>query len=443
MPTHTHPRVHSYPRTLALLLFLLLSLPPAFARQNGETDLARALRRLPHVIAVETLRPDSSFREAYEIVFSEPLDHADTAKGSFPLHLWLSHADASLPMVIETEGYQVFGGTRPRELTSLLHCNQLVVEHRFFGHSRPDSLRWEYLRLKQTADDLHRVVTTFKTLYPGPWVSTGISKGGQTTLLYRFFYPNDVRASVPYVAPIPLAEEDPRIFTFLRSVGDSSTRRRIEDFQKDMLVRESEMIPRLEQYAADKKISLGIGTGVAYEYLVLEYSFSFWQWGSVRPDEIPRPGAPADTAFRHLLRVVPPTDYTDQGIAYLAPFIVQAYGELGYYRYDITDLRPFLCFVHNPTNALFVPKDARVTYDPLTMQRIHRYLQLSGNNIIFVYGQNDTWSACAMQLTGMTNAIKLVNQGGSHRSRIRDLTNGQQAQAMDSLKVWLGLPTRP
>lgn len=36
-------------------------------------------------------------------------------------------------------------------------------------------------------DDLHAVRNAFKSIYPGKWIATGISKGGQTTLLYRTF----------------------------------------------------------------------------------------------------------------------------------------------------------------------------------------------------------------------------------------------------------------
>ena len=74
-------------------------------------------------------------------------------------------------------------------------------------------------------------------------MSTGSSKGGQTTLFYKTFYPDDVDASVPYVAPINIAQEDPRLYHFLDTVGDEAARARIKEFQIAMFKREDEILP--------------------------------------------------------------------------------------------------------------------------------------------------------------------------------------------------------
>ena len=42
-------------------------------------------------------------------------------------------------------------------LTNLLDANQIMVEHRYFGKSVPDSLDWNYLNIKQSAADHHRI----------------------------------------------------------------------------------------------------------------------------------------------------------------------------------------------------------------------------------------------------------------------------------------------
>ena len=46
----------------------------------------------------------------------------------------------------------------------------------------------------------------------------GDQQGGQTSLLYRVFFPDDVDVSVPYVAPLCYAREDGRHEPFLRRV---------------------------------------------------------------------------------------------------------------------------------------------------------------------------------------------------------------------------------
>ncbi|MDZ7288672.1 MAG: S28 family serine protease [candidate division KSB1 bacterium] len=419
-------------------IFFSLVIFPAllFARENS---LREQLKSLPDVVEVKPMTPDSLFREAYLVRVRQPLDHGTPAGKSFLQSVFVSHIDLSKPVVLETEGYAVSNGTRARELTRILKCNQIVVEHRYFGASKPDSLEWQYLTARQSADDLHHVAVLFRTIYKGKWISTGVSKGGQTTLIYRYFYPNDVDVSVPYVAPLNLAQEDPRVFSFLRSVGDEACREKIKKFQIAMLERKKEMLPLWEKHGKDANHTFSFGAALMYEYAVLEYSFSFWQSGNAPCSAIPPPGAPADSMFAHLRTVVPLYLYADTGIKYFQPFMYQAYTELGYYGYDITDFKNYLTAIKDPTNKIFVPKDARVEYHPETMQNLYVWLRDHGDNIIYIYGENDAWSASAVQLAGRTNAVKIVKKGGTHGTRIRNLPEEQRQLVYSTLENWLGI----
>ena len=75
--------------------------------------------------------------------------------------------------------------------SALDETNMIFVEHRYFLESTPEPCDWQYLTAENSAEDLHAMTTAFKTLYPGKWISTGISKGWQTSLLYRVFFPDD------------------------------------------------------------------------------------------------------------------------------------------------------------------------------------------------------------------------------------------------------------
>ena len=110
-------------------------------------------------------------------------------------------------------------GRGRNEVEQILSANNIGVEYRYFGKSIPDSMQWEYLTIEQAAADLHAVNLLFKQLYKGKWFSTGISKGGQTTIYYKYFYPEDIDVAIPYVAPIDNALEDTRIYTFLDTIG--------------------------------------------------------------------------------------------------------------------------------------------------------------------------------------------------------------------------------
>lgn len=151
----------------------------------------------------------------------------------------------------------------------------IFVEYRYFLESTPEPKDWQYLTAENSADDLHAITTAFKNIYPGKWIATGISKGGQTTLLYRTFYPDDVDISVPYVAPLCYGVEDGRHEPFLHKVSTPENRKKIEDFQLEALKRKATLLPRFEKYCTEKNYSFRAPIEEIYDYSVLEYSFCF------------------------------------------------------------------------------------------------------------------------------------------------------------------------
>src|SRR5258706_12098920 len=109
--------------------------------------------------------------------------------------------------------------------------NHIDVEHRYFGKSVPSSMDWKQLTLKNSADDLHDIVTALKTIYRGKWVSTGTSKGGQESLYYKYYFLDDMDATVAYVAPICLTQVDPRINAWFQQIEDPKVRAKIVALQ--------------------------------------------------------------------------------------------------------------------------------------------------------------------------------------------------------------------
>jgi hypothetical protein len=71
------------------------------------------------------------------------------------------------------------------------------------------------------------------------------------------------------------------------------------------------------------------------------------------------------------------------------------------------------------------------------MKDVNDWLQDYGNNFIFIYGGNDTWSASAVNLSEKTNSIKMVLKNGSHRTRIKDFTGRQKDLIYNKLEKWL------
>lgn len=424
---------------LPVLLFFLFIINIPAQELKKETELTHKLKAIAGIVEVKSTRFDTTYyKEAYEIMFEQPLDHKNPKGEKFRQRFFIGHKGYDLPVKLETEGYSA-GRIGVPELTRILGGNEVVVEHRYFGRSIPENLKWEYLTIKNSADDLHRIVTALKQIYKGKWVSSGTSKGGQTAIFYKTFYPNDMDASVPYVAPINLSAEDPRIYLFLQNAGDAECRKKIRDFQKALFQREDELLPLVKEMTDKRKMTFSIGLDAAFEYAVLEYEFAFWQYGAVKCSDIPAPDAPAKTLLDHLNRTNAIYYYSDNGIKQFEAFIYQAYTEIGYYNYDISELKQYMKAVKNPTNIILAPKGAKIVYNPETLQKVYNFTQYEGNNLAYIYGELDTWSATQVQLIGRTNAIKLVKKGGYHGTRIKDLDPDQKELFYSKMEEWLGI----
>lgn len=423
---------------LAIMFFLIFALRAQVSQKM--TPLGEKLRTLPEAEIV-AITPDSAFSEAYEIRLKQPLDHF-TGGTPFSQKIYLSHCGFDRPVVLVTAGY----GVRKNfisEVTRLLRANQILVEHRYFGDSRPDSLDWRFLNIRQAAADHHRIVRLFRRIYPGKWVSTGRSKGGQTALFFKRFYSQDVDATVAFVAPLNLSDADPRIDYFIRNAGSPECRRKMEVFQWQVLAQRDSILPLLAEYAREKNIRFSIGLPAVLEFAVLEYPFSFWQWAGLPPDSIPAADATPEKLFRHLTKVVGLRGvYSDRGIKNLEPAFYQFFTELGYYgfSYNSRRVRNKLTVLRHPSNIYFLPKDVTPRFHPEVMADVRSWLQYHGNHIIYIYGEQDPWGATGIQLIGRTDALKLVQKAGNHRACLKTLSESQRSEVEAALQKWLGIP---
>ena len=166
------------------ILFLLLFF--SSYSQAQKENIEQRLSELPD-ISFERIKRTGDYEFVYILKVRQPLDHFDTTKGFFHQKVYLSHKSYEQPTVMYVHGYQL-KGNGIFELTSFLEANQIAVEHRYFGQSMPDSVNYNYLNLKQVTADLHHIRQLFNSIYTKKWVSTGISKGGGTTIFYRYFY---------------------------------------------------------------------------------------------------------------------------------------------------------------------------------------------------------------------------------------------------------------
>lgn len=399
--------------------------------------------RLQHLpgVTVEPLPPIGFYPHAYALNVTQPLDHDDPGGPTFTQRIFLSHLDPARPMVMYLSGYALIANALT-ELGSLLQANQVRIPHRYFDYAVPEVLDWTFLTIRQSAADHHRIVTLLRDLYRGPWVHTGKSKGGMTAIFHRRFYPDDVTATVAYVAPLMLALEDPRPIDMIRDeLGDGACRARIRAYQRAMLLQRAAMISRLATYSQQSGLPFSMGYGTALEYAVLEFPFAFWQYGPSDCAAVPGPGATVAEMFACLDDAVGLWAYSDPYVAYYYPAFYQFLTETGYTAIYMDPVADLLQAVPDPTYAAFAPPDADLVYRPEAMQDIVAWLQTEGDRMIYIYGGWDPWTGCAVELTGAADALKVVQPGADHGVTILGLDD--RDLVLSTLGAWLGMEISP
>lgn len=424
---------------ICILLLVILSITELNYAQTDKTlssELYQWLKSLPD-IEVTSIKSDNIFSEAYEIFITQPIDHNNPDGPKFKEQLFLSHIDKEKPMVIDLDGYAV--NNRTTELSRILGCNQIMVEHRYFGESVPAPFDWKYLTIKQAADDHHRIIELFKQYYTGKWITTGISKGGSCAIFHGYFYPDDADASVPYVGPLNLSIDDQRVYEWIKTVSTPECRQKVFNFQKLCFEKRNELYPMFLDNANKKNLKYEIvGNEKAYEYAVLEYSFAYWQWGDGNCDEIPDENSSLDEIWEHLLKNGGVTYFDDSSIEDNYPFFYQCYTEFGYYAYEVDQFKDYIKYADGKT-PFFIPPDSNPTYDPTLLKSISNWASNEAENFIFIYGGNDPWTSPGVCLSGKTNSLKMVLPNGSHASRIKGFSKNDKDLIYSRLESWLGV----
>jgi len=422
------------------LLFPLLALP----QSKPASSIKAGLEKLPGVKSVEVLPCDTFFKEKYLLRVEQPVNHHKKNGATFVQRVYVGFAGKEKPTVFVTEGYNAGYAGNPRyinELCPLLFANEVVVEHRYFGESVPEPNDWKFLTIEQAAADHHRINELMKTVFHGKFISTGISKGGQTTMYYKYFYPDDVAVAVPYVAPLNFSDDDSRVNPFIQNIGSEDCRNKIWDFQIEILKKKDALLPAFSRLANEQNYHFDYVGGIeaAFEYSVLEYPFAFWQWGFIPCSEIPDEAAADSTFLKHFLSVSPMDYFADECIRQYWPFFYQALTEIGYYGYDTTGMGQYFDAIHGLTFSFCAPEGTHPKFDGKMMKKVDKFLKNKGNNMIYLYGEYDPWSSTAfVPKDGKTNALKVVKAGGSHTTRILNLPEEQRTQVLDSLGKWLG-----
>ncbi|GLZ33811.1 tripeptidyl aminopeptidase [Lentzea sp. NBRC 105346] len=431
-------------RRWLVLVFALLVVPVAPAR--AAEDIVTRLKAVPGLTVVADRQPPAGFQRFISITYRQPVDHRDPAKGSFEQRFTLLHNGEQKPMVLHTSGYDVYWDRPFRsEPTFLLGGNQIAVEQRFFPPSSPAPKDWSKLDIWQAASDHHRIVTALKQIYTGKWLSVGESKGGMASVYHRRFFPDDVTATIAYVAPNDVVDGDDAYESFLDRVGtDAKCRTALKDLQTEALRRRPELIGRYEAWAKENGRTFGRTSGGAdrsFEWLVVEMPYVFWQYGGqYKCRSVPATNVSTDQLYLWLDRTVGFDSYTDQTIEHYLPYYFQAGTQLGYPAMPESHLNGLLRYPGQFVPRYLVPRDIPMTYQSGVMADIDRWVREQGERLMFVYGQVDPWSAEPFRLgSGTTDSFWYEVPGGNHNVDIRDLPAAQRTQAESAIRRWAGV----
>ena len=407
---------------------------------GADADILDRLNALPGVTAVQA-STDLQGYSFFELRFSQPVDHDAGGGPTFEQTVSLLHRETSQPLVVFTTGYWDYYRDTPTELARLLGANQISIEHRYFGDSRPEPADWSKLTIAQMAADEHAIISALRTVYEGAFVTTGGSKGGMTAVYHRRFYPDDVDATVPYVAPLSLGAPDARYAPFVDTLGPPACRQAVRDVATEMLAnRRAALVARATaQAASEGHAYTRIALGPAVESAIVSLEWAFWQYHGVDAcDGVPVVAASDDALWSFLDEISPPSDSDDEQIAAFEAYYYQAYAQLGYPDAGAAYLDAHLVY----TDADYdggLPTAVPAYDDGAAMRDIDDWVQQEGSRLLFVYGEWDPWTGGKFSLGQAADSLLLTQPQGTHGARITRLSDADADAAMEKLTAWTGI----
>ena len=416
---------------------------------SAQTDSTLFMKQLCALDCVSEVQPleTTCFKEKYVLKMEQQVDWKTSAKGTFGERIFVGMKGLDKPTVLVTEGYSASYGLNPgyeEELSRLFDANVVLCEYRYFSQSVPVPTNWDYMTVDNSLADYHHVRQVFGQLFKGKWISTGISKGGQTTMFYRATYPDDVDVSVSYVAPLNRAVEDGRHEKFLaKKVGTKEERKVIRQAMQELMRRKPELMKLFHAYCEENDYQFLMSEVDVYDYCVLEFPFALWQWGTP-VSSIPELTSDEDDEvwFDYLMKVSSP-DYFAYPSQYM-PFDVQAAKELGYYGYSLKPIKKWtsLKSTKGYLKKMWLPDSLRkYDFDPALYKRTVKYLKKEDPKHIFIYGEIDPWSSSGvctwLNCKKKKNMRVYVQPRGSHKARINNMPERMKTEIINRLTNWL------
>ncbi len=425
------------------------AVPVVAPKVASAADVGERVRRLPIVSSVTEAAAPDGYR-FFRIQVTQPVDHRRPGGRMFEQRVTLLHSNVVRPMVMYTSGYDVLGVPVRSEPAQIVDGNQLSMEHRFFQPSRPRNPNWpRQLTIWQAATDQHRIIKAFQRIYRQNWLTTGGSKGGMTATYHRRFYPHDVAGSIAYVAPNDVIDRRDRYQRFIATAGTNpGCRERLVGVQRRILGSDrawftARTLRLAEELGVTWRVVGSLPKGL--EAAVVDLPFAFWQY-SRQSDcpSVPRAASASRTeVWKFVDLVSSPIFYSDPILRFFTPYYYQAAHQLGAPTgYDVR-IRNLIRFLGSFDPEAFVPDRLEpIRFDRRAMPDIDQWVRLRSTRMLYVYGENDPWSAEPFRCgaTGLHRGChRFIVEGGNHGASISELPARQKARATRMVLRWAGL----
>ncbi len=425
---------------------------------NIHINAQNILPKLQELFGAENvMQVDSSiFKEYYKIDILQLIDHKDSTKGSFSNRILLGFNSLSVPIVMESAAYgitQKYQDTNYKtELTELLNSNQLIVEHRYFGTSIPDSTTFKYLTYKQVSDDFHHIRQKLNSIFPSKWIATGWSKGGDEVFAYKFYYPNDVDATVAYGISLTMEKEDKRFEEFMAEKRKTADGEKLYKDQIYLLKNKERLMPAFIDYVQDIKKYIEADFieydwETMYEYGVLGLQNFFWQrygdYEKFEKDIQLNYEALLETSYEP--KILKDNYNNKDQLIYVLDAIYskkmkahyyQAFSQGGYYGYDE---KPFGKYLKQKEYPLDVFAGEQTVFDNTFRLEQKKFAETDMQKVMFILADTDPWSIiCPIPMPLGKDNVKLILKDSNHSVKLQDFDEKTQNQAIQKLKAWIG-----
>ena len=483
--------------------------------EGGEDEVTESLKKAPGLVRIrKEVRTEKAGELAgvpvYFAYFNQLVDHNDPSKGTFEQKVAITmnypfRKGNPVLNILHTQGYYTPDNADAIWTTGLHFpvLNEVQVEYRYFGTSLPepfDNFDFTYLSSEQQSADLHAIMTALKQtdLFPGQWISTGVSKSGITTALYAYYDElngwNDIDVYVPFCAPFIKTLDNVAVGDFIEqgALGDMPELRQrifdigrllVEDSEAGAMFREALVKYHLEPGADVSEVTESTTKGLVCSTLNYYMNNLFSRLSYINiyiwKDFIPDPHAEnpdydsllffmlaSDKEFEEAIaekrkNATTRTEISEERRRQFLnsrqrdpgwPYYVQAVLELGSYAFSysfmenctyLTQQEMLQWQTDNVSSAVEYPEYA-TRYNGKMMADFLKNLNTTNKKMVFVYGGNDPWTGAAIpnSVTSNPNVKKLIIPHGTHNDDILSEENWESKgeEIIDAINAFLNVP---